>query len=468
MNNVLTKSVLRVYDMMKNLPIYLFSLLLLSACVSSPQPMPTEKKKTIEVIRPSTPTPSKIMPPPPVVEEKPVYTPPPPPIQEKPVYTPPPPPAELSKKIYPSFAEWKADFTNRAISAGHQASDVQRLLGSAQLNQQVISLDGRQPEFSKMPWEYADSAVAGSRVQQGKKNFANQRSLLSGLEARYGVPASIVTAIWGMESSYGQGTGNTSLSSALATLAYDGRRREFAEEQLLALLTLLQQGDVSWSHLKGSWAGGMGHTQFIPKTWLQQGVDGDNDGRKNPWAMADALSSTANYLSNAGWERGLSPFYEVRLPTSFDFIQSGTQKTLAEWRSQGVQLLGNSTLADSIPLELWLPAGSDGPALLLSKNFQVIKVYNNSSSYALGVSLLAKNIVGQTGLQKSWPRYEKPLSTRQVTILQQRLTSMGYDTKGSDGVIGTNTRLAFQRWQADNGQTPDGFITQRSASLLLR
>ncbi len=370
------------------------------------------------------------------------------------------------KPSYSSFSDWKSDFSMRAMSSGHDASSVQRLMASAYLNQQVISLDSGQPEFSKMPWEYVDSAVSDGRVSAGKRKFSEQRSYLSGLESQYGVNAEVIAAIWGMESSYGAVTGNSHLPSALASLAYDGRRQEFAETQLLSLITLLQRGDVSWSQLEGSWAGGMGQTQFIPDTWLKHGVDGDRDGHRNPWSTGDALASTANYLSNSGWVRGLAPFYEVTLPASFDYSTVGTKQPAARWASLGVDTIDDVYLDANTQMELWLPAGKDGPALLLSQNFDVIKVYNNSSSYALGVSLLGKAIAGQGGLRKSWPRYERPLSTSQVRNLQNRLTSAGYDTKGADGVVGTNTRNAFQRWQADNGQTPDGFITQRSGASL--
>nr|WP_317199956.1 lytic murein transglycosylase [uncultured Psychrobacter sp.] len=380
-----------------------------------------------------------------------------------PVITPKPQPVKPS---YQSFSDWKSDFSMRALSSGYSSYDVQRLLASANLNQQVISLDSGQPEFSKMPWEYVDSAVSEGRVSTGKRKFSEQRGFLSQLESRYGVDAEVIAAIWGMESSYGVVTGNSYIPSSLASLAYDGRRQEFAENQLLALITLLQRGDVSWSQLDGSWAGGMGQTQFIPDTWLKYGVDGDNNGSRNPWATGDALASTANYLNNSGWVRGLAPFYEATIPASFDYSLVGTKQSAARWASMGIDTLEDVTLDANTQMELWLPAGKDGPVLLLSPNFDVIKVYNNSSSYALGVSLLGKAIAGKSGLQKSWPRYERPLSTVQVTNLQRRLTSSGYDTKGTDGIVGTNTRNAFQRWQADNGQTPDGFITQRSASSL--
>ena len=387
-------------------------------------------------------------------------------IQVKPTPAPVVKPQPAPKPSYNSFSDWKSDFSMRAISSGYDAQIIRRLLDSAYLNQQVISLDSGQPEFSKMPWEYVDSAVSSGRVSTGKRKFAEQRAFLSQLESQYGVDAETIAAIWGMESSYGVVTGNSDLPSSLASLAYDGRRQEFAEAQLLALATLLQRGDVSWSQLEGSWAGGMGETQFIPETWLKQGVDGDGNGHRNPWATGDALASTANYLSNSGWVRGLAPFYEATVPASFDYSTVGSKQPAARWAAMGVDTIDDVYLDANTQMELWLPAGKDGPVLLLSPNFDVIKVYNNSSSYALGVSLLGKTIDGQSGLRKSWPRYERPLSTTQVATLQRRLTSMGYDTKGADGIVGTNTRMAFQRWQGDNNQTPDGFITQSSASSL--
>lgn len=368
---------------------------------------------------------------------------------------------------YANFDDWKQDFIQRAIQAGHSSSQVQNMMVNAQYLDSVVSLDRRQPEFSQMPWGYADSATSASRVSGGQRAYQNQQSLLNRLEQQYGVPASIVTAIWGMESGYGQASGNTNLVSALATLAYDGRRREFAEQQLLAMLTFLQRGDMRLEQLKGSWAGGMGHTQFIPSTWLAEGVDGNQDGHKNPWHTADALSSTASYLSRSGWVRGVLPYYEVRLPSGFDYRFTSTKKTLAEWQALGVSFVQSAPQQADTLLELWLPAGHQGPALLTSRNFEVIRVYNNSANYALGVSMLARAVTGTTPLRASWPRQEQGLSSSQAMRLQQRLTSLGFDTKGTDGVIGQNTRLAFQRWQMANGQIADGFISQRTAQSLL-
>ena len=388
--------------------------------------------------------------------------------QPQPVPTPAPIPTPVEqKRHYGSFGEWKADFITRAIAQGYPSHSVYQLMDNVSLNNQVISLDGKQAEFAKMPWEYIESATSGTRINQGKKQLSEYPSLLSRLESQYGVPKEIVVAIWGLESSYGAGTGSTDLVNALSSLAFDGRRRTFAEGELLAMLKMIERGDVTRSQLKGSWAGGMGHTQFIPSTWLVQGVDGNNDGRYNPWTASDALSSTANYLSNSGWISGVDAYYEVQLPNQFDYRLIGQKLPLDTWKNHGINTIGGEHFGGQTLGELWLPAGINGPALLTTPNFDVIKVYNNSSSYALAVALLGKRISGKSGIIANWPRHERPLSTQQTKILQQTLTNRGYDTGGSDGIAGAKTRLAFSRWQADNGKIPDGFIIQNSASALL-
>ncbi|WP_066800392.1 lytic murein transglycosylase [Moraxella oblonga] len=369
---------------------------------------------------------------------------------------------------YSSFNEWKNDFIRRAIASGYSSDSVNRLMNGVSLNSQVVALDKKQAEFSKMPWEYIEGAASTNRITQGRKQVSEYPSLLSRLEQQYGVPKQIVVAIWGLESSYGAGTGSMNLVDALSSLAYDGRRRAFAEGELLAMTQMIQRDDVARSELKGSWAGGMGHTQFIPSTWLQYGVDGNNDGRKNPWMVSDALSSTANYLANSGWVRGLEAYYEVRLPSNLNPQLIGQRLPLDTWRAYGVSPVGSEYMAGQALAELWLPAGINGPALLTTQNFEVIKVYNNSTNYALGVALLGKRINHQDGIVAGWPRQEKPLSTEQIKRLQQNLNQKGYNTGTPDGIAGANTRRAFARWQADNGRLPDGFITQNSARTLIQ
>ena len=367
-----------------------------------------------------------------------------------------------------SFYDWKVHFRARAIAHGIAAHNVDQLLDQAQESASVVQQDRKQPEFSQMVWSYIDNALAKSRVDEGRRRYQAQLAFLQGLQRQYGVAADIITAIWGMETSYGANTGKSNLPSALATLAYEGRRKEFAEQQLLALLRLIESGDVRWDQLSGSWAGGMGQTQFIPTTYWDNAVDGNGDGVRNLWDSADALASTANYLARSGWQADLPWGYEVVLPQGFDYAAVGQTFSFAEWQQYGLRLADGRQLPNSgAQGKLWLPAGHRGPALLTTKNFDVIRVYNNSSNYALAIGLLANAISGKSGLQAAWPRDAKPLSRDQAKQLQERLSAQGYDTQGVDGVLGEKSREAFRQWQAANGQIPDGFISQESAAALL-
>lgn len=422
------------------------SMAVLTACTST-----APVKPPIKVVDgSSTPAPK------PVVVQQPTQPQVQPPVQTQP-----------AQQYYASFDEWKRDFINRAINQGYQSSQVYALMNGASLNQRVIDLDRSQAEFTKMPWEYVNSAASAGRASQGRAKIAEYPTTFNNAESNYGVPKEIVAAIWGMESSFGAGMGSMDLVSALSTLAYDGRRREFAESQLVAMLQMVNRGDASISQFKGSWAGGMGHTQFIPSTWIKEGVDGNKDGQISPWGIGDSLNSTASYLRNSGWVSGLMPYYEVVIPSSFNHQLIGTKQSLDAWRQAGLSSAAGEHFGGQATAELWLPAGKNGPALLLTQNFDVIRVYNNSSSYALAVALLAKRIGGGSGLVASWPTYEEPLSRTQIQILQRNLTAQGFDTGGVDGVAGANTRRAFARWQSANGQIPDGFISQNSARSLI-
>ena len=383
------------------------------------------------------------------------------------------PPLEPETPAQPAqpanFAEWQQVFARRAAAAGIADSDIRQLLARTHYEEKVVSADRKQPELNKMVWAYLDNAVSDDRIRKGRAQLARYRDLLQQIEAQTGVGAAYIVAFWGMESAYGENTGNVDLIQALSTLAYEGRRRDFAEQQLIALLQLIERGDVSWDELRGSWAGGMGHTQFIPTTFLQYGVDGNGDGRRDPWQIEDALASTANYLSQSGWQRGQRWGREVSLPAVFDYRDIDQTLPLAQWGQRGVRQVSGAALPqENLHATLWLPAGHSGPALLLYPNFKTIKVYNNSSSYALAIGLLADGIGGNGGgIKTAWPRDEQALSRDDVQRLQQALTAAGYDTKGTDGILGANTRSAFRQWQAASGQIPDGFISQRSAAALL-
>lgn len=366
-----------------------------------------------------------------------------------------------------SFAQWKEGFYARAVALGFAPPLVEALLAQANYREKVVALDRGQPEFSKMVWEYLDSAVSEARIRKGRQLLGEYADFLRGLEARSGVPAEVVLAIWGLESGFGGAMGKVNLPSALATLAYDGRRAQFAEEQLLALLTLAGQEDWHDLAVEGSWAGGMGHTQFIPATFVRYGVDGNGDGRRDPWNVLDALASTASYLQQSGWVAGLPWGMEVRLPSGFDFALVEARLPLARWRALGVRAVEHEDLDGAVMARLWLPAGHQGAVFLVLDNYEVIKVYNQSSSYALAVGLLADRIGGGGGIVAKWPRQALGLSRAQVELLQSRLTALGYEVGGVDGVLGRRTREAFRQWQLDNGVLADGFVSQDSVAVLL-
>ena len=269
-----------------------------------------------------------------------------------------------------------------------------------------------------------------------------------------------------MESAYGKIQGDFDIIRSLATLAHDGRRRNWAEGELLAAMSMLDQGLVTRENLKGAWAGAMGQTQFLPSTYLQYAVDGDGDGKKDIWnSEADALASTANYLRRHGWKADKTWGVEVNLATGFPYhLAEDTVLSIGSWQVRGASLAedrkwSKDELGDSA--RLLLPAGANGPKLLISGNFRVIKRYNNSTAYALGVGLLARALVDETGLITAWPRDVKPLRRAQIKQMQELLKSNGHDPGGADGLAGPNTRRALRAYQQRIGLLADGFASEQ-------
>ncbi|WP_018918597.1 lytic murein transglycosylase [Vreelandella zhanjiangensis] len=365
---------------------------------------------------------------------------------------------------YANFEQWLNEFRRFAATQGISEATLATALNGVRYRDRVIELDRYQPEFVRPIWEYLDSAASDTRVNTGRERFEENRQTALEMQQRFGVPAEIVVAIWGIESNYGSNFGDFSTIEALATLAYDGRRRDFARGELLAALRIIEQGDISAERMKGSWAGAMGHTQFIPSSFEAYAVDGDGDGHRDIWgSIPDVMASTANYLARAGWQTGQPWGVEVVLPTSFDYSQT-ERLSSAEWSRQGVRAL-EGELPDFESAALVIPAGAQGPAFLTGPNFRAILRYNNATSYALAVATLADKIAGRDGIQQSWPRGEAALTRDDVKELQQRLNDAGYGVGGADGVMGPNTREGLRAFQRQQGLTPDAFATQ---SLLER
>ncbi|WP_242078297.1 lytic murein transglycosylase [Brevundimonas diminuta] len=365
------------------------------------------------------------------------------------------------------FEGWKQGFLAR--KGGARRADYARELEGLTPDPTVIRLDRNQPEFSKPAGAYVQNAVTPVRIAQAKQRI--DRVPWSVVQ-RFGVPSEILVGVWAQESAFGQVQGDYDVIRSLATLAYDGRRRDWAEGQLKDALDIVVDGRRERAGLKGSWAGAMGQTQFMPDNYLRLGVDQDGDGKVDIWRDdADALASAANLLAQAGWKRGQGWGYEVTLPSGFDYAEAeGPKHNWAYWATKGVRLAQGGTPNGAEALEeatILLPQGANGPAFLALPNHYVIRRYNNSVSYALAIGLTADGIMGKPGLTKAWPN--DPSMTRDQRIGAQRaLTQLGYDTQGVDGVIGSNTRAALRRWQIANNRIADGYLTPALADELIR
>lgn len=361
------------------------------------------------------------------------------------------------------FAQWVAAFRAEAAARGISQATLATAFDTVQFLPKVIDSDQSQSEFTKAVWTYLDSAVSPDRIRNGQAMLAQWSSTANAAEQRYGVPKEIVTAIWGIESNYGQNFGTTEVIDALATLGYEGRRQDFFKEQLFAALQILQQGDISRDRMLGSWAGAMGNTQFLPTVFLSSAVDADGDGRRDIWgSIPDVMASTANYLAQAGWQRGQPWGVEVTLPTGFDYsvAELSTKRPVAQWAALGVRPVAGRSLPALGDASVITPAGARGPAFLVGPNFSVIMKYNNSTSYALAVATLSDRLAGGGPIAGSWPRDEQPLSRSEVLELQSLLAARGFAIGGNpDGLIGPATRGAIRAWQASKGLVPDGFAT---------
>lgn len=366
-----------------------------------------------------------------------------------------------------TFAEWQSGFRAQALQAGIRPDIFDRAFANVTLDPSVVTADRSQPEFSRPIWEYLDGAISPTRVRRGQGLLSQYSDVLTRIEQRYGVDRQALVAVWGMESSFGQIQGDKSVIRSLATLAYEGRRPGFAQDQLIAALQILQNGDITPELMLGSWAGAMGQTQFIPTTYNSHAVDFDGDGRRDIWNdAADALASTANYLQSSGWQKGQPWGFEVQLPQGFDYLLAdGSQrKSVAQWLAMGVSLPAGSVIpagSDQLQAALLLPAGYRGPAFLVLDNFRAILKYNNSSAYALGVSLLSQRFGGGGYLQGQWPKDDLPLSRTERIELQTLLTAKGYDAGNPDGIIGANTRKAIRSAQAAQSLPADGYPTHK-------
>ncbi len=359
------------------------------------------------------------------------------------------------------FRDWVGGFRTKALEQGVPAAVYDREMRAAEYLPDVVRRDRSQTEFTRTIWDYLDIAVSEDRVVLGRKALEKHADLLARIETEHGVEKEVVAAIWGLESAYGTYRGDTDTISALATLAYDGRRAAFFEDQLLQALKIVDQGHAGRSALKGSWAGAMGHTQFMPSSWAGFAVDFDGDGRRNIWGddPADALASTANYLARMGWVKGQPWGLEVRLPEGFDYDQTTERvvKPVADWREMGVAPAAGGDLPEGNEASVLLPAGHTGPAFLIYPNFQVIEKYNLADAYVIGIGHLSDRLRGGPAIAADWPRHWRALTLEERKELQAALVALGLDTGGVDGRVGPKTIAAVKAWQKARGEVPDGY-----------
>lgn len=333
----------------------------------------------------------------------------------------------------------------------------------------IMDLLDAQPEFTKAFWDYLDTLVGDARIARGKELLAQYRTTFDAVERTYGVDRYIITAIWGVESNYGTLGGDRPVLRSTATLACVGRRQPYFKEEFLSTLEILNRGDVTREHLKGSWAGAFGPTQFMPTAFKRYAVDFDGDGRRDVVdSVPDIIASTANNLKLGGWVPGQSWGYEVVVPPGFDYLLAdrAKQQSLREWEAKGLRLAsGKPYSRPTDKAYLLVPAGARGPGFLMTQNFRAIMKYNPAEAYALAIGHLADRMRGGTPFVQPWPRDERVLTLDERLELQQHLARRGFDIGEPDGRLGPKSRVALMKYQVSVGMPPDGFA---SASILDR
>lgn len=362
-----------------------------------------------------------------------------------------------------AFNAWVTDFRQRAAAEGIDTATLAEAFDRASYQPRILELDRSQPEFTRQIWSYLDTAVSSTRISNGRERLSANRATADAVTQQYGVPGEVIVAIWGIESNYGSNFGDFETIDALSTLGFDGRRQSFARGELMAALKILQNGDIDRDRMRGSWAGAMGHTQFIPSSFLAYAVDEDGDGRRDIWgSIPDVMASTANYLDSSGWQRGQPWGVEVTLPDDFDYSQTelSVRHAAQAWQAQGVKRIDGSPLPNFEQASVIAPAGAKGPAFLVGHNFRVIMRYNASTSYALAVASLSDRLAGRPGIQADWPRAEPALSRDRIRRMQQGLNAQGFDVGTPDGLVGPNTREGLRAYQRSVGVIPDGYPTQ--------
>jgi lytic murein transglycosylase len=374
-------------------------------------------------------------------------------------------PASASAAARPSeaaFEKFVADLWPLAEARGVSRATFEAAFKGVTFDPAVVARTRAQAEFVRPIWQYLASAVTNARIERGRVKAAEQRAWLAKAESVYGVDPSVVMGIWGMETEFGAFAGSDNVIRSLASLAFVHYRGDYFRSELIAALAILEEGDIGARDMRGSWAGAMGQTQFMPSSFEDYAVDFEGHGRRDIWNSApDAIGSTANYLAKHGWIAGAPWGFEARLPGGFKLTDADSSRLapFASFADRGVARADGEALPSSGEARLLIPAGLGGPIFLVTANFATIKSYNNSTAYALGVALLGDAIAGRGALRARWPVHDAQPSPREIRDMQTRLRRLGYDVGEVDGRVGETLRAALRAYQESIGAPPDGYPT---------
>ena len=371
-------------------------------------------------------------------------------------------PSALAEDSKSAFDQWVAAFRARARARGISDATYTRVMANVKPDTRVLDLNREQPEFNEQLWQYLNRRVSDYRITTGKAKAKEYASLLSRVEKDYGVDRFIRLAIWGIESAFGdpdvQKNHMRPVIPALAALAWgEPRRRAYWEQELLNALIIIDRGWSTPDEMRGSWAGAIGHTQWMPEVWLNSGVDYDGDGRVSPFGRPDdAIAGTAHYLVERGqYRRDEHWGYEVSGARGAD----AAPRTYEAWQKAGITRAdGKPFPRSNVTAKLWLPV-SGGPAFLLGRNFHAVRSYNPSNNYTLAIVHLADRISGGEPFVQAFPGAEQRAPTlAEVQEIQKGLTALGFNTGGTDGRVGNDTMLAVRNFQRKVGMEPaDGY-----------
>src|SRR5271165_2329366 len=370
----------------------------------------------------------------------------------------------------------KADFSSCVVNlradaerAGISSATIDRAFNGLEADMKVLEFQKQQPEFKTPIWDYVAGLVDEERVSDGKAAMAKEARALARAEETYGGGRFMLAAIWGVESNFGADMGKRPLVQSLSTLVCYGERAGYFRSELMATLKIIDQGDVPAEKLTGSWAGAFGQTQFMPSTFLRLAVDFEGNGRRDIVDSApDALASTANYLARSGWRSGLAWGFEVKLRPGYSGpLGRKAKQSMSFWAARGLTRIDGRPLGDG-DAGLLLPAGPEGPAFLVTRNFDAVFSYNAAESYTLAACVLADRLEGGAGIVTPWPTDDPGLSRAGRRELQTLLSKRGYDVGEPDGAIGTKTKQAIADFEQKNGMPANGRASQKVLEALRR